>query len=296
VKVDTVLQGKRVHNPEIRSQTSVIDPECPTETARLMLQHRLVTYGMQSIFPERSCVDGIDSLLDVGCGPGCWALDMAHTYPDVSVVGIDISTTMIAYAQAQAIAQRLENVAFVVMDAFRPLDFEIGTFDLVNVRFAIGFVPRSKWPAFLEHCCAVLRKGGVLRLTEAEVVGLTNSRMVEQMHGWAAQMLHRKGYGFSPDGSHLGILPMLGQFLQDVGCDEYCFLPHLLNFSVGTSLHVYQYQNYMVWPQLLKSTLLKTLFISEEVFDHTYECMMDEMQRPSFRGLWNVMTVWGKVP
>ena len=120
--------------------TYVMDPESPTEMARLMLQDRFITEGMQGIFSERSNLGNIQAILDVGCGPGGWALDVAHTYPDKAVVGVDISTTMITYAQAQATAQRLTNVTFAVMNALEPLNFAEETFDLVNVRFAIGFV------------------------------------------------------------------------------------------------------------------------------------------------------------
>src|SRR5215472_7892451 len=131
------------HPPE-SGHTYVMDPESPTELARLMLQDRLTTEGMHGIFPERSDLDNIHAILDVGCGPGGWALDVAHTYPDRRVVGIDISTAMITYAQAQASAQRLSNVNFAVMNALQPLDFETGTFDLVNVRAAVGYVPREQ--------------------------------------------------------------------------------------------------------------------------------------------------------
>src|SRR5215472_4079356 len=147
-----------------QGHTYAMDPESPTEMARLMLQDRLVTEGMHGIFPERSSLEHIQTILDVGCGPGGWALDVAHTYPDRRVFGIDISTTMITYAQAQASAQRLSNVTFTVMNALEPLKFAEGTFDLVNARFAAGYILRAQWPTFLQGCFRVLRPGGTLRL------------------------------------------------------------------------------------------------------------------------------------
>src|SRR5215469_1321422 len=113
--------------------TYLLDPESPTEMARLTLQARLLTEGMQGVFSERSNLDNIEAILDVGCGPGGWALDVAGIYPDRRGVGIDISSTMITYAQAQATAQYLNNVTFSVMNALEPLKFAEEAFDLVNV-------------------------------------------------------------------------------------------------------------------------------------------------------------------
>ncbi len=278
-----------------QSHTYLLDPESPSEMARLMLQDRLVTLGMHSPLPEHMSLEDTRSILDVGCGPAGWALDVAHVHPDKSVVGIDISATMVDYNRAQAMVQRIDNAKFLVMDALRPLKFEIGTFDLVNVRFAVAFVPRAQWSTFLQYCFQVLRPGGILRVTEGETIGLTTSPAVEKMHSWVAQMLTARGYGFSHDGSHIGILPKLGLLLREVGCVNIQFKPHMLDFSAGTALHDSQYQNYMVWPHLIKSVLLPTLSITEEEFHQTYKQMLEETQSPSFRGLWSLLTVWGEL-
>jgi SAM-dependent methyltransferase len=272
----------------------ILDPEHPTEVVRLMVQDRLVTFGMGGLFPERDGIEPIQSILDVGCGSGGWVLDVAHVYPGASVVGIDISGERIDYNRAQAMVQRMDNVKFLVMDALQPLAFATGTFDLVNVRFATAFVPRAQWGLFLENCLRVLRPGGILRLTEGEMVGLSNSLACERMHSWAALVLHTKGYGFSPDGSHIGILPMLGLLLREAGCVNIQSKPHLLDFSTGTALHKSQYQNYMVWPLLLKSAVIDTLSIEPREFDQTYQQMLEEIQLPRFRGLWSLLTIWGE--
>jgi SAM-dependent methyltransferase len=276
--------------------TYVMDPESATEMARLMLQDRLTTEGMQGVFPERSSLGNIQAILDVGCGPGGWVLDVAHTYPDRRVVGIDISTTMITYAQAQATAQRLSNVTFLVMNALDPLDFAGQTFDLVNIRFANGFVPRARWAALLQHCFHVLRPGGILRLTEAELVGFTNSPASEKILSWGAQRLHAKGYTFSHDGSHYGIVYMLDPLLREVGCVNIGFKPHMLDYSTGTALHDSQYQNYMVGFSLVKSAFIHDGITTEEEFDQAYNLMLEEMQLPHFRGLWSMLTAWGEKP
>jgi tRNA G46 methylase TrmB len=49
--------------------------------ARLMIQDRLLTKGMGGLFPERADLSNLHRILDIGCGPGAWALDMADAYP-----------------------------------------------------------------------------------------------------------------------------------------------------------------------------------------------------------------------
>src|SRR5579859_2341727 len=121
------------------------DPESGAEMARLLEQDRLITAGMGGLSSERSDLAGIGRLLDVACGPGGWVLQAARSYPDVEVVGVDISRTMIEYASAQARQQGLDNARFRVMDIRQTLELPDASFDLVNARF-LNFLPASAWP------------------------------------------------------------------------------------------------------------------------------------------------------
>src|SRR6266704_4026528 len=85
------------------------DPESGAEMARLLSQDRLITRGMGGLFSERSDLSGIHRILDAACGPGGWALEVASTYPEIEVVGFDVSQAMIDYARVQAQARGLEN-------------------------------------------------------------------------------------------------------------------------------------------------------------------------------------------
>src|SRR6266702_3784957 len=99
----------------------VIDIESAAELARLLHQDRHVTKSMGGLLAEQSDISNIHDVIDVACGPGGWALEVADRYPDIKVVGIDISKSMIEYARALAKAQKLKNVEFLVMDALKPL-------------------------------------------------------------------------------------------------------------------------------------------------------------------------------
>jgi tRNA G46 methylase TrmB len=88
----------------------VMDAESATEMARLMDQGSFMTRGMGGLFPERAGdLSTIHDILDIGCGPGGWVHDVAYTYPDINVTGIEISKRMIQYARAHARVQHLDN-------------------------------------------------------------------------------------------------------------------------------------------------------------------------------------------
>ncbi|MBA2679520.1 MAG: class I SAM-dependent methyltransferase, partial [Ktedonobacteraceae bacterium] len=134
--------------PAASQNRYMIDIESGTETARLIDQDRLFTEAMGGLFPELSESDlsSVHRVLDIACGPGGWAVEVAFVYPDRDVVGIDISRNTIEYARAVAWSRGLNNVAFSVMDATKPLAFEDASFDLVNTRLISAFMDKTSWP------------------------------------------------------------------------------------------------------------------------------------------------------
>src|SRR5712692_3973935 len=156
-------------NPSPDKNEYFIDAESAAETARLIDQDRHLTQAMGGPLAERSDVATMDSILDLGCGPGQWVRDLAFEHPQIEVTGIDISQIMIDYARAYARVQKLNNAVFKVMDITGPLDFPDNSFDLVNGRF-IAFLSPEKWPQLLGECLRVVRPGGTIRLTENDVI------------------------------------------------------------------------------------------------------------------------------
>jgi SAM-dependent methyltransferase len=70
-----------------------------------------------------------DRVLDVGCGAGGLALDLATRCPDGSVLGVDLSSQMLEVAAKRAAARGITNVAFERADAqthaFAPASFDL---------------------------------------------------------------------------------------------------------------------------------------------------------------------------
>lgn len=273
----------------------VNDAESGAEMARLLDQERLLTEGMSGLFSERSDLSNIFDILDVACGPGGWVHDVSHTYPEIEVTGIDISHNMIAYARAHAEVRGLTNAHFQVMNALERLDFPDESFDLVNARAALGFVPTPAWPQLIAEYKRILRPGGVLRLTEGEW-GFTNKPVLETLLSLSNHALHKAGYGASPTGRNEGLTPMLGYWLRQTGFQQVKQQAHPIDYSFGTKAYAGAYQDYKLMLKLAQPFWFKMGVATQDELDTFYEQVMTEMAEEDFCAMWYLLTCWGEKP
>ncbi len=274
----------------------VLDPESTVEMVRLIDQDRMLTREMGGTLPEIANTVELQTLLDVACGPGGWTLDVAFEHQECDVIGIDISQKMIAYANACARTQQLENVSFELMNILRPFEFDDASFDLVNARLLIGVLNRDAWDPFLDECTRVLRPGGTLRLTEIIDGGLTNSVAYEQSRFLTYQALWRAGYGFSPDGRSFGIAPLFTRWLSTRSYQEIRLTPHAIDVSAGSNAWMNFFHNIEVAMSAGQEVFVKTGVATREEIATVYQNTLREVQEESFCGLWNMLTVTGTKP
>ncbi|MBV9690341.1 MAG: methyltransferase domain-containing protein [Ktedonobacteraceae bacterium] len=273
-----------------------IDHESGAEMARLLDQDTLLTQEMGGFFSERNNdFSGIGRVLDIGCGPGGWALGLAVAHPQIEVLGIDISPQMIAYAQMQARTRRLDNVQFRVMDVLAPFDFPDDSFDLVNARL-MAFLPTTAWPAYLHKCRRIIRPGGIYRETETEM-NISNSAALDTLDSIFFRALKAAGQAFAPEGGrHLGIVGMLGRLLRDAAFQHIGHKCYLIEISAGTEAHHSFCKDWKVFYKLMQPFLIQTRVTTREEVDRLYEQMLVEMMLDTFCGVFPLFTVWGEKP
>lgn len=282
-------------NSSHKESTYVIDAESGTEMARLINQERLLTRVMGGVFPEHFDLSHVSHILDIGCGPGGWVLDVAFENPKKNVIGIDISQQMIEYARAHAEAQGMNNASFQVMNVLEPLAFDDNSFDVINACYIHAFMMKTSWAMLMKEIMRILRPGGRLLLTEGEW-SISNSPAFEKMGAMLTLVGTLTGRSFSPDGRHIGITPMLGRFLRDAGFVDIQKKAHVLDFSAGTEDYGDTYQDLMAGLKLLEPFLVRAKMTTEEEFDKLYQQALAELMLDSFCAVGYMLTTWGKKP
>jgi ubiquinone/menaquinone biosynthesis C-methylase UbiE len=281
---------------ETMSNTYIFDPEDAAELARLIHQDRVVTQGMEGLIAGLPELPETAQVLDLCCGPGGWVLDMAFEHPEMEVAGIDISEMMIAYANARARTQQLPNASFGVMSVLEPLDFSDNSFDFVNARFLVGVIHRDKWLDVLRECYRITKPGGLIRLTEGDLVGLTNSPAFAELSQKCYQVTRALGHGFSPDGRSFGTTHMLGGFLRTIGCEQLQSRAHLLDFSADAEAWADIFHNYDIAFRAIQPAIVKAAMATQEELDQLHQQYIIEMHLSTFRGVMPYMSAWGRKP
>jgi ubiquinone/menaquinone biosynthesis C-methylase UbiE len=278
-----------------------IEAENAAEMARLLKLDRFLTEAMGGPLPELAQEElaNLHDVLDIACGPGGWALDVANAYRSLNVTGVDISDIMIRYANNLAETTSRANAHFRHMNALSlPFPLPDQSFDLINARLLVGFMPTTFWPHFLKECQRVLRPGGLIRLTECEggIVGITTSVGCEILNRAGTLALHRVGQSFTPNDAVLGSTAVLPSLLRRAGYQNVQNVAHAIDWSANTRWHDASCQNALIGFRLLKPFLLRHQAITEQAFQQAYQRMEQELQAEDFCGMWYFVTVSGTNP
>lgn len=129
------------------------------EMRRLGFQHQVWAREAAGAW-ERGGFGPGSHVLDIGCGPGYAALDMARLVgPEGRVVGVDVSPRFAAHLQARAAALGLANVGVEVQDV-EELSLPAESFDGAYARWVLTFLRRPE--AVVAGAAKALRRGGRL--------------------------------------------------------------------------------------------------------------------------------------
>lgn len=291
--MNTYSSGPSDENQK-RSENSSVPflTENEAEVARLVLLHRRLTELMGSVLLPLPDLSQVHRILDVGCGVGAWAYEMAWRHPDMQIVGIDKSAFFINQAQKRIFGY-LPNLTYMVQD-MQHLEGEMfapGTFDLIHMRFMVGDVTVQDFPPLIRSLTQLCRPGGFFAWTEAEFP-LTSSPAHARLCSLVARALQMAGRAFTP-GNSLGITACMGQWLRYGGYRVVQDRAYGIEVSAGTKGHeMFAGQAYVFGNQVLPF-LLETKATTAAEFEEIFTRMQKEVRDESFCGICFLRTVVG---
>jgi SAM-dependent methyltransferase len=177
-------------------------PKDSGEIQRLDFQHFLLKYGLQSNF--LAPIQEPLSVLDVGCGTGRWAMELAQQFPKANVIGLDMVPTE-KFTTGYGLVQPPENYAFVKGNVLEGLPFADGSFDFVHQRLLVAAIPQERWPFVVRELARVTRSGGWVELAECGVPQDAPGNPYPQLWGTWITFCRARGIDFTI-GSSIGSL------------------------------------------------------------------------------------------
>lgn len=261
-------ENRYIYRPEFGNEADI---------ARLINQYNALVPEMKLFHPVYE-PEGNETVLDLGCGPGSWGLDVAFAYQEMSVIGLDIDESAVLYAMARARSSGYENVTFEVHDVTTPLPINDASVDYINISFANSFLLKEQWPRLFAECYRVLRPGGWLRSIEALAIQTSSraGRELWRLHGMANEKDGRRYAELAP---HL--LPML----HDARLVATPLTIHFVDFSEQAPYHKSLAENWYVSANLVMPFIVKQGVAPKEEVQRLIEEMQRDMMLPQFYAL-----------
>ncbi|KAG9288824.1 hypothetical protein G9A89_001148 [Geosiphon pyriformis] len=181
-----IIDGRRYHNLENAKYFGANDDG---EAFRLEEFHFTVKkiWNGNYLSPIDEILKAGAKVLDVGCGPGTWVIEMARTYPRSEFIGIDISPIF-------PTKNLPPNVRFLECNLLDGLPMENDTLDFVFQRFLVGGYTEEQWKTqVIQELARVTRPGGWIELTEADITSPSDGEVTQRLNEAVTNFMKSKG-------------------------------------------------------------------------------------------------------
>jgi SAM-dependent methyltransferase len=153
-----------VPSPSPNSNAPYYLPRTNEDIDRLQMQHFLLQYVWKSNYSapiQQQLKEHKTRVLDAGCGPGTWLLEMASGNQTVQFYGIDIQPVFPTEIKPS-------NLQCFVADLTDRVPFENQYFDYIRISLLNWCLSADEWILVLKELFRVLRPGGWLEITEID--------------------------------------------------------------------------------------------------------------------------------
>lgn len=261
-------------------------PKDDAEINRLDFQHYMLRYALRGNY--LAPIDQPRDILDVGSGSGRWALEMALTFPQANVLGLDLTPAAAATAGSGGRDILPPNYAFMAGNVLEGLPLADASFDFTHQRLLFAAIPRPRWPQVVSELARVTRPHGWVELVEGSVGSGATSPAERVFTQWALAVTARREID-------LQIGPRLPTFLREAG---------LVNVGVrevqipigkyGGRLGRMMQTDVLAVIQGLRGPILATGITDAATFDATISQWLAEADH--YRSFWAIYVAYGQRP
>ncbi|KAM0354923.1 hypothetical protein ACHAPU_000761 [Fusarium lateritium] len=149
------INGRHYHSEQGDAQYWVSNDEQSNEA--LDINHHVQILLSGGKLHRAPLEQGMQAAVDIGTGTGIWAMDFADEYPNVKVIGTDISPIQPSWLPA--------NLEFQIDDCTQEWTFKENSLDYVHMRFLVGSI--VDWTALFSQAYRCLKPGGWIESHEA---------------------------------------------------------------------------------------------------------------------------------
>lgn len=264
-------------------------PKDEREVSRLDMQHFMLRSALRANY--LAPIGQPAAILDVGCGTGRWAMEVASQFPRANVVGLDVAppSPEREASLGYGLATRPDNYAFVAGNVLEGLAFTPASFDFTHQRLLYSAIPQRLWPQVVRELARVTRPGGWVELVEGSlgsVEGQTGPAM-RQLFDWARQVT-------APRGIDLQIGTQLRDFLTGAGLRNVTQREIKLPIGDGSRLGTLVKTDLVSVCEALGGAIKAAGVADPATFDAVLRAWQDEMSH--YRYYWPVYVVYGQAP
>ncbi|CAG8503399.1 11491_t:CDS:2 [Ambispora gerdemannii] len=205
-----ILDGRRYQNLDNSVYWLPVDDIEAERSLNNHLFHKRIWNGnFHAPITERLRAGGRDvRVLDIGCGPGAWILEMAKFFPNVKFIGIDVSTTF-------STENIPPNVRFIECNILDGLPIADASMDFVFQRFITHGLNEIQFKEqIIPEMIRVMKPGGWIEFTEGDCYQSKDGIVTKRLAAGIRKFLKFRGINGLIARELPGICRKTGQFGQ----------------------------------------------------------------------------------
>ncbi|KAJ5641532.1 hypothetical protein N7490_005532 [Penicillium lividum] len=198
--------------------TTYFMPNDETELTRLNIVHQIYLILLEGRLTLTPFTTDSPRILDIGTGPGDWAIEMSAEYPNATIIASDLGIFDSGIAHVS-----IPNVDFQLADAQSLWTYH-EPFDLIHIRGLSGAF--KDWHGIYQQAFTHLKPGGYIEIADTDPAGdtVTTEGNTPNLQIYASALRTiGEASGYPRDLHHLRREALLAAGFDDINVLEQCF-------------------------------------------------------------------------